>query len=173
MRFLLRPNHSETSNYKSHRFSRRTGLKFIHVWGMSFFIAALFCSCATNAGTGVIAGGTVGAGAGALVSGGGGALLGSAIGVLGVGLIGAGIDEQDRKLMEKSSPRTIDRMDRGEPLTINDVIKLSQSGVNSETIIGYMQNTHSVYNLSQTQIRRLQDAGVSSQVIDYMIDAKM
>ena len=81
------------------------------------------------------------------------------------------LDMQDRKVMEKSSPRTVDRMDRGEPLTLNDIIKLSQNAVNDSAIISYMKMTRSSYHLSQTQIRRLQDAGVSQNVINFMIDS--
>ncbi len=130
----------------------------------------LTVGCASNMGTGVITGITLGAGAGGLANGGTGSLIGSAAGIITGGLIGAALDEQDRRVMERSSPRTVDRMDRQEPLTISDVIKLSQSGVVDETIIRYLGETHSEYNLTQTQIRRLQDAGVSSRVITYMID---
>jgi len=130
----------------------------------------IFPSCASNTGTGVIAGGVIGAGIGGIAGGGGGALIGGAAGIIAGGLIGAGLDDRDRKIIEKSSPRTVDRIDRNEPLTINDVIKLSQGGVSDDTIIEYMRNTQSSYNLSRTQIRRLEDAGVSQQVIHYMID---
>ena len=85
--------------------------------------------------------------------------------------MGAALDEQDRKVMERTSPRTVDRMDRSEPLTVNDIIKLSQGGVSDDSIIRYMQRTQTTYNLSQAQIRRLQDAGVSQRVINYMIDS--
>lgn len=134
-------------------------------------IFAIFCSsCQSKTATGVLAGGVVGAGIGGAVGGGQGALIGGAAGVIGGGLIGAALDEQDRKVMEQSSPRTVDRMDRGEPLTINDVIRLSQGGVSDKTIIQYMQKTNSTYSLSQAQIRRLQDGGVSQKVINYMVD---
>lgn len=126
-------------------------------------------SCASNTGTGVLAGGVLGASIGGIASGGKGALIGSAAGVIAGGLIGAALDEQDRRVMERNSPRTVDRMDRGEPLTINDVIKLSQSGVSDDSIIRYMTDTSSYYTLSQAQIRRLQDAGVSQRVINEMI----
>ena len=126
-------------------------------------------SCGSNTGTGAIAGGVIGASAGGIASGGSGALIGGAAGVIAGGLVGAALDEQDRRVMERSSPRTVDRMDRGEPLTINDVIKLSQSGVSDEAIMRYMRETTSTYNLSQTQIRRLQDAGVSQRVINDML----
>lgn len=127
-------------------------------------------NCASNTGTGVLGGGVVGASIGGAIGGGSGALIASAAGVVAGGLIGAGLDEQDRKVMEKSSPRTVDRMDRREPLTLNDVIKLSQSGVNDDSIIRYIRDTGSAYNLTQTQIRRLQDTGVSQRVINYMVD---
>lgn len=128
-------------------------------------------SCASNIGTGAITGATLGAGVGGLAGGGRGALIGSAAGALAGGLIGAALDEQDRRVMERSSPRTVDRMDRGEPLTINDVIKLSQGGVSDDSILTYMRTSASFYNLSQAQIRRLQESGTSQRVINYMIDS--
>ena len=137
---------------------------------MALLLTTIFCSCETKTGTGALAGGALGAGAGALIGGGKGALIGGAVGALGGGLVGAALDEQDRKIMEKSSPRTVERMDRGEPLTISDIIKLSQGGVSDATIIRYVQQTRTTYNLSQAQINRLQEGGVSQRVINYMVD---
>jgi uncharacterized protein YcfJ len=127
--------------------------------------------CETKTGTGALAGGGLGAIAGGAAGGGQGALIGGAVGAVAGGLVGAALDEQDRKVMERTSPRTVDRMDRSEPLTVNDIIKLSQGGVSDESIIHYLQQTGTTYNLSQAQIRRLQDAGVSQRVINYMIDS--
>lgn len=127
-------------------------------------------SCASNTGTGMIAGGVIGAGVGGIAGSGGGALIGGAAGIIAGGLIGAAIDQQDKRVLEKSSPRTVDRINRDEPLTLNDVIKLSQAQVADDKIIEYMQNTQSSYNLSQTQVRRLQNAGVGEKVIQYMVD---
>lgn len=137
---------------------------------LSFLSAILLTSCASNTGTGMISGGIIGASAGGIAGGGKGALIGSAAGIITGGLIGAALDEQDRRVMERSSPRTVDRMDRGEPLTLNDVIKLSQGGVSDDTMMSYMRNTSSTYSLSQAQIRRLQEAGVSQRVINFMLD---
>lgn len=134
------------------------------------FISLFSTSCASNTGTGVIAGVSAGAGIGGAIGGGGGALIGSAAGIIAGGLIGAGLDEQDRKTIERTSPRTVDRMERGDPLTLNDVIKLSQGGVSDDTIMNYIRNSGSAYQLTQAQVRRLQDAGVSQDVIQYMID---
>jgi uncharacterized protein YcfJ len=134
-------------------------------------LCMIVAGCETKTGTGVLAGGTVGAIAGGVAGGGKGALIGGAVGVVAGGLVGAALDEQDRKVMQRTSPRTVERMDRSEPLTVNDVIKLSQGGVSDESIIRYLQQTGSTYNLSQAQIRRLQDAGVSQRVINYMVDS--
>ena len=133
-------------------------------------LGLMMSSCATKTGTGALAGGAIGAGTGGLIGGGRGALIGGAVGALSGGLIGAALDEQDRRIMERTSPRTVNRMDRGEPITINDVIKLSQGGVSDDTIIRYIRDTRTSYNLSQAQIRRMQQAGVSQRVINYMID---
>lgn len=131
-------------------------------------IAAL-AGCSTNTGTGAIAGAGLSAITGGAAGGGQGALIGSAVGAVAGGLLGAVLDEQDRKVMERTSPRTVDRMERGEPLTLNDIIKLSQGGVSDTAILNYMQETDSSYTLSQAQIRRLQDAGVSQRVVDFMV----
>ena len=134
-------------------------------------ISVMICGCETKTGTGALTGAGLGAVTGGVLGGGKGALIGGAVGAVAGGLVGAALDEQDRKVMERTSPRTVERMDRTEPLTVNDVIKLSQGGVSDETIIRYMQQTGTTYNLSQAQIRRLQDAGVSQRVVNYMIDS--
>lgn len=131
-------------------------------------LALILESCAMNTGTGVLTGGVIGAISGGIAGSGKGAFIGSATGIIAGGLIGAVLDEQDRQLVQKNSPRTVDRMDRQEPLTLNDVIKLSQSGVSDEAIIRYITDTCSAYTLSQTQVRRLRDGGVSQRVINAM-----
>jgi uncharacterized protein YcfJ len=133
-------------------------------------VGLIFCGCESKAGTGVLAGGALGAAVGGVAGGGTGALIGAGAGAVAGGVIGSALDDQDRKIMEQSSPRTVDRMDRGEPLTINDIIKLHEGGVSDDTILRYIRDTKTTYNLSQAQIRRLQDAGVSQRVINYMID---
>lgn len=127
-------------------------------------------SCQSRTGTGVLAGGALGATTGGIIGGGKGALIGGAVGVVAGGLVGAALDEHERRVMEKKSPRTVERMDSGEPLTVNDVIKLHQGGVNDDTIIKYIEETQTEYNLSQSQIRRMQRAGISQRLINYMLE---
>ncbi|MBM3183947.1 MAG: hypothetical protein FJZ64_01405 [Chlamydiae bacterium] len=138
--------------------------KFISI----FFTVIIFSSCSTNAGTGLFAGGAVGGGAGLIAGGGSFTLLGMAAGMVSGGLVGAIVDQQDRKILEQSSPRTLGRIDKGEPLTLNDLIKLSQSGVSDDAIIQYLRAIKSAYSLTQTQVRRLRDAGVSERVIQFI-----
>ncbi len=126
--------------------------------------------CQSKTATGALAGGALGAGIGGIVGGGKGALIGGGSGIIAGGLIGAALDEQDRKIMERSSPTTLGRMDRGEPLTVNDIIKLHEGGISDKTIIRYIRQTRTSYTLSQAQIQKLQDAGVSQSLIQYMID---
>lgn len=132
-------------------------------------LTLILTSCASNTGTGVISGAILGASFGAIAEQSKGAFIGSTAGVIAGGLIGAALDVQERKVVENNSPRTVSRMDRNEPLTINDVIKLTQSGVSDDTILSYMTDSSSSYQLSQAQIRRLKDAGVSQRVINKMI----
>lgn len=122
-----------------------------------------------NTGTGILTGGVLGAVTGC-IGGGRGAFIGTTAGIITGGLIGAALDEQDRQIVQRNSPRTVDRMDRNEALTLNDVIKLSQSGVSDDTIIHYLNETCTSYNLSQTQARRLREGGVSQRVIRAMGD---
>lgn len=130
----------------------------------------LLASCATNTGTGAFTGGLLVGGLGSLTGGGKGGLIASAAGLVAGSIVGAVLDEQDRLVIKKNSPRTIDRIDRGDPLTINDIIKLSQNGVSDTTIIQYLQGSLSFYSLSQTQARRMQHSGVSQRVINTMIE---
>ncbi len=138
--------------------------------GLVLILSAFLLACETKTGTGALAGGGLGAGVGGIAGGWKGAAIGGAAGAVAGGLVGAALDEQDRKVMEQSSPRTVERMDKDEPLTIGDIIKLSQGGVSDDTIINYIKETKTTYNLSQSQINRLQEAGVSQRIINYMVD---
>ncbi|HRW58482.1 MAG TPA: glycine zipper domain-containing protein [Chlamydiales bacterium] len=133
-------------------------------------VSMMVMGCQSKAGTGALAGGALGAGAGALIDGGTGAAIGAGVGIVSGALIGHALDEQDRKIMKRTSPRTVERMDRGEPLTISDIIRLSEGGVSDETIIDYIKQTRTRYTLSQAQVNRLREGGVSRRVINYMVD---
>ncbi|MBI3508552.1 MAG: hypothetical protein HY069_02795 [Chlamydiia bacterium] len=83
------------------------------------------------------------------------------------------LDRQDRHVMEQASPRTVERMDRKEPLTLSDIIKLSQSGISDDAIIHYLKQSQTLYPLTQSQTRRMLDAGVSQRVLHAMLHREM
>ncbi len=132
--------------------------------------AILLTACESKAGTGSLIGAGVGVGAGALISGTPtGALIGGAVGAVGGAIIGASLDESDRSTMQQSSPQTLRRVDNGDQLTLNDIEKMSKSGIGDDKIIGVIQSTGSIYHLSSEDITELKNAGVSQRVIDYML----
>lgn len=144
----------------------------------SYFICVLaifsilLTSCESKAGTGALVGGGVGAGTGAILGGGKGALIGGGVGIVAGALIGHMLDESEREKVEENNPRTMKRIDNGEPLTVNDVIALHKSGVSDKKIMEMIEKTNSKYYLSSESIHRLERAGVSDKLINFMKSRK-
>ena len=130
----------------------------------------LLTGCETKTGTGALAGGALGAGAGALIGGGQGALIGGAIGAIGGGLVGAGLDAQDRKQIDRQNPKTLNRVDKGDQLSVNDIVSLHKADISDNKIMDLIDNTNSYYRLNTYEINRLENAGVSQRVINHMIN---
>jgi uncharacterized protein YcfJ len=131
--------------------------------------ALLLTSCETKTQSGALIGGGSGAIIGGAVGGGQGALIGGAVGVIGGALIGSALDDADRQRVEQQNPRTLNRIDNGEELSIHDIIALHASGVKDDKIIELIQKTNSHYTLNTYKIQRLREAGVSDRVINYMM----
>lgn len=132
--------------------------------------AILLVGCESKAGTGALVGGAVGVGAGALISPTPqGALIGGAVGAATGAIIGASLDSDDRDVLQQNSPDTVERIDHGQQLTLDDIKEMSKNGLSDNVIIGQIQATKSVYYLSANEIIDLKNAGVSQRVIDYMI----
>ena len=55
------------------------------------------------------------------------------------------------------------------PLTVNDIIKMSQAGVHGDSIIAEFQRCDQHFKLSKNDLARLKNAGVSQPVIQAMI----
>ncbi len=135
---------------------------------------ALLClisvGCENKAGTGALAGGGLGAVTGAAIShNASGALIGGAAGAVGGAIIGAALESSDRDSLQKQSPRTLNKIDNKEPLSVDDIKKMSKAGLSDNVIISQIQATNSVFYLSTADIIDLKNAGVSQRVIDYMI----
>ncbi|CAM0117931.1 glycine zipper domain-containing protein [Rhabdochlamydiaceae symbiont of Dictyostelium giganteum] len=137
-------------------------------------LLALSCicltGCQTNTQTGALAGASIGAIGGALITGSGsGALIGAGIGAASGALIGYGLDEQDQKALSQQSPSTLDKIQKGEPLTISDIKQMVTAGISDDVIISQIEATHTLFSLSTADIMSLNQAGVSQKVIQAMI----
>jgi uncharacterized protein YcfJ len=128
-----------------------------------------------NTGTGLLAGGAIGAGTGALlgsVSGhaGQGALIGAALGTITGGLIGHSMDQEQQARLRAEAPATYARVEQGQPLGVADVKALAAAKISDDVIISQIKNSHTVYHLSTADIIDLHNSNVSEKVIDYMIN---
>jgi outer membrane lipoprotein SlyB len=137
--------------------------------GGLLIVSLLIAGCESSTGTGALVGAGIGVGAGALIGGGGGALIGGAAGAVGGALIGYLLSQEDQERLERSSPQTVRRINKGEQLSITDIEKMSNAGISDSKIIEVIDATGSVYHLSSREVTELQDAGVSQRVIDHML----
>lgn len=140
--------------------------------------AVLLAGCETpygtpdRTGTGLLAGGAIGAFSGAVLGGrhaGEGALIGGAVGAVAGGLIGHSMDEQEQERLRAEAPQTYVRVQQGEPLATADIKAMASANVGDDVIISQIQSTRSIYHLSAADIIDLHNAGVSEKVIQYMI----
>lgn len=54
------------------------------------------------------------------------------------------------------------------PLSVSEVVEMSQAGIPAEEIILKMQESGTVYRLSASELVRLHEQGVPDEVLDYM-----
>jgi hypothetical protein len=124
-------------------------------------------------GTGALVGGGFGAMTGALLGGrhaGEGALIGGALGAATGAVVGNVMDTNERERLRAQAPATYARIEQAQPLYPQDIKAMTASGVPDDVIISQIQSTRSIYHLSSPDIIDLHNAGVSSRVIDYMIN---
>jgi outer membrane lipoprotein SlyB len=130
----------------------------------------LLSSCESKTGQGAAIGLGVGAVSGALITGSaGGALVGGAIGAGTGAIIGAALDDDDRENMRQNSPSTLHRIDNQQQLTLDDIKQMSKNGLRDQVIMDQIRSTHSVFYLTSSEIVDLKKAGVTQNVIDFMI----
>ncbi len=115
---------------------------------------------------GVIGGGMFGALLGALVGGPRNAAAGAAIGGLAGatagGLIGASEDRAERKAAAAEAAS------RQPPLSLQDIVNLTASGVGDDVIITQIRASGAVYHLSAQDLMMLNNNGVQPSVIREM-----
>jgi hypothetical protein len=129
----------------------------------------------------VLLGSVLGAGAGAIAgyeSGhtGRGAAIGAGIGALAGGLIGNSADAAEA-VAEERAEKTEARVERAlyevgpanPPLSILDIIRMSQAGLSDEVIVAKIDQTGSYYRLTASEIIDLKRSSVSDRVIAFML----
>ena len=79
------------------------------------------------------------------------------------------LDASDRSSLEKQSPRIVKKIDNGEPLSTDDIKKMSRAGLSDEVIMKQIHDTKSIFYLSSADIVDLKKSGVSQRVINFMI----
>ena len=133
-----------------------------------FAVAAAMAGCESmgeNTQRGAIGGGLVGSVIGGIVghqSGHGieGAAIGAGVGAITGGVIGDKIDTKEAKATATS----------GEKMGISDVITLCKAGLSDDAVIQKIRDSGSVYNLTVEEIELLRKEGVSSIVVNFMMD---
>jgi hypothetical protein len=93
--------------------------------------------------------------------------------VLSLLLTGCGLSEQqkvDLSAVQNSgvTPAIYDKMVHGDDLSVSDVCTLERAHVNEGVILRYMRGRDSIYELSSNDVTRLQTAGASQSLLDYM-----
>lgn len=147
----------------------KSGYRFF----LTLSIAGLFfAGCESKAGTGAIVGGGLGAGTGAIIAGGHGALIGGAVGIVGGAIVGHLLDDAEKDNIKKQNPSTMRRVDNNQQLTVDDIIVLHNAGLTDEKIIELIKHSNSKFSLSTRSVQKLEKAGVSPRLIDFMLSQR-
>jgi hypothetical protein len=124
--------------------------------------------CQTAEGTGALAGGAVGAGVGGLLSHcPGGAVLGGLIGAGTGAIAGAAVDANNAK--KAANAAAADAAVRAP--TLDEVARMTQSGVQPGIIIEQIRTSGMVYRLTPDQVVWLTQQGVNPSVVQAMQDS--
>jgi hypothetical protein len=136
---------------------------------LSSVILVSLLSCSTNTGTGALVGGGSGALIGGLAGGWEGAAIGGAAGAILGGLIGNSMDEKQRQQqIDQQYPGLSEKLINNQPLSIQDVVHLTQQDIPPGQIIQYLKESNSKFSLTAGDCRYLCRKGVDSSVVEYM-----
>jgi hypothetical protein len=127
-----------------------------------------------NTGSGALMGGAMGALTGAAIGARGhagpDALIGAAAGALAGGLIGNAADQEQAARMRAMAPPPYVAPVQGPPTSIADVKAMAKAGVSDGVIISQIRMTRTIYHLAASDVIGLRDAGVSENVLNFMIN---
>src|SRR5947209_940011 len=134
--------------------------------GLAILPFAGGCSTMSHTAEGAAVGGAAGAGIGGLIGAanhgkvGQGALIGGLAGAAIGGLVGNEKDMQEKKAAEARAYAAAHP-----PVTVDDVIRLTQDRTPEGVIINQIRTTNSIYTLSTEDVEKLNANGVSQAVI--------
>jgi len=143
-------------------------------WGLTLQLLTVVAGCQSNAGNGALIGGAAGAGIGAIIGNNShgrtmeGALIGGAIGAIGGGLIGNEMDKNDARQRQAWDSRQMEY--QKPPITKDDVIAWTASGVREDIILDRIQQSGAVFHLTTGDENQLRDVGVTDHVVQAMRD---
>ena len=83
----------------------------------------------------------------------------------------ATLNDRDRVVLQQQGVAgpVYEKMLHHEPLSLDDIIYLSQRGVPGPYIVYYLRPTYAVYKLTTGDVVRLRKTGVSEGVIRYLV----
>lgn len=143
------------------------------LWGLSFAILAISgCASPHRADQGALLGGLLGAGTGALIgdasgNAGAGAAIGAGLGAITGAVVGSELDNIEARNRAEIE-RQLGRQIRAGAVTIEDVVMMSQSGVNEDLIINHVRSNGMVQPPNTQDLIYLSQQGVSSRVVSAM-----
>ena len=79
------------------------------------------------------------------------------------------LSAEDIFFLDQQDPYLLKKINKGTSITLMDVIHMQTAGLSAPTMIVIIQNSHTKFNLSTTDIIRLQTEGVPFKVINFMI----
>lgn len=78
------------------------------------------------------------------------------------------LSRDDLLVLKRVSYKTLDKIQKKQMLDYTDVVFMQYSGINQDSIIQILIYTNSKFNLTTPEIIKLQNAGVSFKVINFM-----
>src|SRR4051794_16076283 len=120
-----------------------------------------------NTEKGMLGGAAVGTGAGALIGRGNPAAM--AVGAVVGGIVGgAAGSNQDRREEHKAAVVSAVNAQAARQMRLEEIVQMAQSGQSDAVIIGQINNTSSVFQLTTDDVTYLHQQRVSDAVINYM-----
>lgn len=137
------------------------------MWLAGLLILSAGCSSMNNTEKGVLGGAAVGTGAGALIGRGNPAamLVG---GVLGAAVGGVAGSDQDRREDRKNYAVAAVNAQAARQMSLADIVQMAQQGQSDVVIIGQINTTGSIYQLTSDDVNYLHQQRVSDAVINHM-----